>query len=79
MKKLLISIAAAATLMTAAPAMAQVGFRAGDDGVSIGVGRDRDDWGYSRHWYRSDACRDVTVQKRALDGSMVTRHIRRCD
>jgi hypothetical protein len=81
MKTLLISIAAAATLMTAAPAMAEFGFRAGDDGVSIGVGRDYDhDWGYRRHsWNRGDDCRDVVVQRRAPDGSLVTRHIRRCD
>jgi hypothetical protein len=78
MRMLLISIAAAATLVSAAPAVAQFGFRAGDDGVSVRLGRDRDDWGYRRHWYRDD-CREVTVRRRAPDGSIVTRHIRRCD
>jgi len=83
MRKLVMGLAAAATLMTAAPAMAQFGFRAGDDGVSIGVGRDRDydhDWGYRRHhaWYRGNDCRDVTIQRQTPYGS-VTRHIRRCD
>jgi hypothetical protein len=78
MRMLLISITAAATLVSAAPAVAQFGFRAGDDGVSVRVGRNHDDWGYRRHWYRDD-CREVTVRRRAPDGSIVTRHIRRCD
>jgi hypothetical protein len=80
MRNLLISIVAAATVLTAAPAFAQFGFRAGDDGVSFRVGRDYDDWGYRRHYgWRGDDCRDVTVRKRNWDGTIVTRHIRRCD
>ena len=37
MKKLALGIAAAAVLMSAAPAMAQVGFFAGPGGVGVGV------------------------------------------
>jgi len=80
MKKLVIGIAAAATLLTAAPAIAQVGFRADDDGVSVGIGRDyRHDWGRHHGWYRDNDCRDVTVQRELPDGTLVTRYIRRCD
>jgi hypothetical protein len=79
MRNLLISIVAAATVLTAAPAFAQ-SFRIGDDGVSFRVGRDHGDWGYRRHYgWRGDDCRDVTIRKRTWDGSVVTRHIRRCD
>jgi len=38
MKKIALGIIAAATLFTAAPAMAQVGFYAGPAGVGIGFG-----------------------------------------
>jgi hypothetical protein len=38
MKKLALGLVAAATLLTAAPAMAQVGFYAGPGGIGIGVG-----------------------------------------
>jgi len=38
MRKLALGIVAAATLLTAAPAMAQVGFYAGPGGIGIGVG-----------------------------------------
>ena len=38
MKKLALGLVAAATLLTAAPAMAQVGFYAGPGGVGIGFG-----------------------------------------
>jgi hypothetical protein len=38
MKKLALGIATAAVLLSAAPAMAQVGFYAGRGGVGIGVG-----------------------------------------
>jgi hypothetical protein len=38
MKKLAIGIATAAALVTAAPAMAQVGFYAGPGGIGVGVG-----------------------------------------
>ena len=38
MKKIALGIIAAATLFTAAPAMAQVGFYAGPGGVGIGFG-----------------------------------------
>jgi hypothetical protein len=38
MKKLTLGIAAAGVLLTAVPAMAQVGFYAGRHGVSVGLG-----------------------------------------
>jgi hypothetical protein len=38
MKKLAIGIATAAALLTAAPAMAQVGFYAGPGGIGVGIG-----------------------------------------
>jgi hypothetical protein len=38
MKKLALGLVAAATLLTAAPAMAQVGFYAGPGGVGVGFG-----------------------------------------
>jgi hypothetical protein len=38
MKKLALALVAAATLLTAAPAMAQVGFYAGPGGIGVGVG-----------------------------------------
>lgn len=58
MKKIALGILAAATLFTAAPAMAQVGFFAGPGGIGIGVGPPpppyyRGDCGYygCRHYY----------------------------
>jgi hypothetical protein len=38
MKKIALGIIAAATIFTAVPAMAQVGFYAGPGGIGIGVG-----------------------------------------
>jgi hypothetical protein len=38
MKKIAIGVLAAATILTAAPAMAQVGFYAGPSGVGVGLG-----------------------------------------
>jgi hypothetical protein len=38
MKKLALGLVAAATIFTAVPAMAQVGFYAGPGGVGVGVG-----------------------------------------
>lgn len=76
MRKLAMGIAAAATLLTAAPALAQ------DIGVRI-----RPDYGYGRHygwehgrhlgWYH-DNCRQVTVTERLPDGTRVTRTRERC-
>ena len=90
MKKLFCAIAALACL-TAAPALitpadAQVSIGIGNDGPGIRVGRD-DDWrmrrGEHRDRYygsRNQAdCREVTVQTRRDDGSVVTRKTRRCD
>lgn len=91
MRKLLIGAVAAASVLTAAPAFAQVGFYAGENGVGVRVGpqrdyyRDRDRWdyrgdrGWRRGYYRSHAeCRDVTVRRRLPDGSVVVRRSRTC-
>ena len=51
MKKIAIGVLAAATILTAAPAMAQVGFYAGPGGVDVQVGPPRPyyyDYGYPR-------------------------------
>jgi hypothetical protein len=90
MHKILISLAAAGVLLTAAPAMAEgVGVSIGERGVSVGVGdRDRDvrrDRGESRRVYtdgyrsygRGD-CREITVKKRMPDGTVVIRKSQRC-
>jgi hypothetical protein len=90
MKKLLIGIAAAATLITATPALAQVGVDIGPGGFSVGVGprHDRDDWRWRhRRGFRSDVygayggadCREVTIKKRLPDGSLRIRRFNRCD
>jgi hypothetical protein len=89
MNRLMITVVAAGTILTAAPAFAQgIDVGVGNGGVSVGVGRDYDrDWDRGRHhdwdrrhygWNRGD-CRDVTVQRRLPDGSMVTRSRRECD
>jgi hypothetical protein len=90
MKKLLICMAAAATVATAAPAMAQVGFYADGPGVDVRIGRDRGDhwrgdgwhrgrdYGHHYGWYRQRGCREVTVRERLPDGTMVVRRRERC-
>jgi hypothetical protein len=85
MKKLLICMAAAATVLTAAPALAQVGFYAEGPGIDVRIGRDRDhwrdDWRSSRHhygFYRDRGCRTVTVRERQWDGTVVVRRRERC-
>jgi hypothetical protein len=89
MKKLLISMAAAATLLTAAPAVAQVGFYADGPGIDVRIGRDRDHWrgekwrhrrdfGHHYGWYRGDRCRTVTVRERRWDGTVVVKRRERC-
>lgn len=91
MRKLVLGIAAAATVLTVAPALAQFDVRAGDGGVSVRVG-ERDNW-RGRHWddrdvvirrhrgafARGDDCRTITVRRHLPDGSVVVRRTRRCD
>jgi hypothetical protein len=88
MRKLVLGLAAAACVLTVAPALAQFDVRAGGDGVSVRVG-ERDHW-RGRHWnddrvvvrrpgvFASD-CRLVTVRRQLPDGSVVVRKSRRCD
>ena len=90
MRKLVLGLAAAATVLTVAPALAQFDVRGGDRGVSVRVG-ERDHW-RGRHWdddrrvvirrqgvYASGDCRTVTVRRHMPDGSVVVRKTRRCD
>jgi hypothetical protein len=91
MKKLVYAIAALACLTAApiltTPADAQVSIGIGNEGPAVRVGRDHDDRGMRRgedrgryQGSRNQAdCRDVTVQTRRDDGSVVTRQTRRCD
>jgi hypothetical protein len=84
MRKLVIGIAAAGTLVAAAPAMAQVHLEG--PGVGVRVGPDRYDRDYDRSdrrsSYRSYArdrgCRSVTVRERTPDGRMIVRTRERC-
>ena len=89
MKKLLICMAAAATVATAVPAAAQVGFYADGPGVGVRIGRDhwrdRDEWrgdGWRRygHHYGWDrgGCRTVTVREHLPNGTTVVRRRERC-
>jgi hypothetical protein len=78
MRKLAMGIAAAATLLTAAPALAQVGFdvRVGPDYYDNGR---HHGWWHGRHlgWYHND-CRDVRVTRILPDGTRVTRTREEC-
>ena len=88
MRKTLLAIAATGLLMTAAPVFAQdVGVSVGGNGVTVGVGRDRDrDYRrgdrYDRRVYRSTdgrgGCSEVTVKKRMPDGTVVIKKSERC-
>ena len=86
MHKILISLAAAGVLLTAAPAVAEdIGVSIGERGVSVGTDRDRDVRRSDRHEgrivtdgrNRSD-CSQVTVKKRMPDGTVVIRKSERC-
>jgi hypothetical protein len=94
MRTLFLSLVAAAGVALATPALAQ-GVYFGGPGVSVGVGhggphgyrhRWRDDdrrWSRWHGGYRAYAygggCRDITVRRQRWDGTMVVKHIRRCD
>ena len=77
MKTLAIGLLAAATLLTAAPALAlEIGV--GPDGIRVGPRyRDHEERYFrDRPYYRNSAdCRRVTIER--PDGSVVTRY--RCD
>jgi hypothetical protein len=89
MRKLVLGVAAAAAVLSAAPAFAQVDVRAGERGLSVGIG-ERDGW-RDRRWddrdvvirrgvyARGDDCREITVRRRLPDGSMMVRRTQRCD
>ena len=89
MRKLVVGVVAAAALLSAAPAFAQFDVRAGERGLSVGIG-ERDHW-RDRRWddrgvvsrrgvyARGDDCREITVRRRLPDGSMMVRRTQRCD
>jgi hypothetical protein len=87
MRKLALGLVAAATVLTAAPAMAQhFGYGDRDFSVRIGPGADRGDrwdrWDRPRHhgyYARGGDCRFITERRRRPDGSVVVRRIRDCD
>jgi hypothetical protein len=77
MKKLLLGIAAAATLLTATPALAQVDFHFGGRGFGIDVGpRYRD---HDRYWRDRDrdGC-EVIIRRQMPDGSVVIHRENHC-
>jgi hypothetical protein len=84
MKRILFGLAALAGVVLVSPASAE-GLRFDAPGVHVGVGDRgyyRDDdwrWRHGYHAYGRGDCRDVTVERRRWDGSVVVRHIRRCD
>jgi len=87
MRRLAIGIIAAGTLITAAPAMAQVYLEGPGVGVRVGPEpsyREYRDYGrWDRDHYRSYAwrdrdCRSVTVRERMPDGRVVVRTRERC-
>jgi hypothetical protein len=85
MHKILISLAAAGVLLTAAPAVAEdIGVSIGERGVSVGTDRDRvrrsdryEERIVTDGRSRRD-CSQVTVKKRMPDGTVVIRKSERC-
>jgi hypothetical protein len=82
MRKLAIGITAAATLLTAVPAFAQIEGRVGvgDLGVGVRVGPTHEGYrayGWDRGRVRDD-CRRITVRERLPDGSVIVRTRSRC-
>jgi hypothetical protein len=84
MRKLAIGLVAAGTLITAAPAMAQVVLEGPGVGVRVGPEpyyRDHDRWdrgSYDSYAWRDRDCRTITVRERMPDGRIVVRTRERC-
>ncbi len=90
MRKIIIGLAAASLLFTAAPAFAQIGVEVGPGGVGVGIGRDRDrdyrrDRVYKeRRGYREDrfegrrGCRTVVERRRTPSGRVIVSRTRVC-
>jgi len=86
MRKLLMSVAAAAMLATAGPALAQIGFHGPGVDVQIGPERPyyrdyrvyREEPGYYAYGWRDRRCRTVTVRERTWDGRVIVRTRERC-
>jgi hypothetical protein len=79
MRTLILCAAAAATLAVAMPAYAQVEIRAGERGVGVRVGEDRDHVRGRRVYARERGCREITVRKTLPNGDRVVRKTRKCD
>jgi hypothetical protein len=78
MRKLAFGIAAATTVVTAAPAIAQVVVR--EEVVRVAPGYDR--WDRPRHreyFARGRDCRFITERRVRPNGTVVVRRIRECD
>jgi hypothetical protein len=84
MRKLVIGIMAAGTLMAAAPAVAQVVIEGPGVGLRVGPQpyyRDHGRWdrgAYDSYAWRERGCRTVTVRERMPDGRIVVRTRERC-
>ncbi len=87
MRKILISLAAAGVMLSAAPAIAEdIGVSIGERGVSVGserdhdrdIRRDRADRYEGRSAYGRGECREISVKRRMPDGSVVIRQSQRC-
>jgi hypothetical protein len=75
MRKLMLGIIAAGTLMIAPPAMAQIWFEGPGVGVRVGPGPGPY---YDHYDYGPRGCRTVTVRERMPDGTIVVRTRERC-
>jgi hypothetical protein len=88
MRKLMIGIVAAGTLMAAAPAMAQVVVEGPGVGVRVGERGNHYGWDRGRHYgwrnhtgwrsYARGDCRSVTVRERLPNGRVLVRTRERC-
>ena len=87
MRKLMIGIVAAGTLMVAAPAMAQVVVEGPGVGVRVGERGHHYGWNRGHHYgWRNHAatrsyargCRSVTVRERLPNGRVLVRTRERC-
>ncbi len=78
MKKFMFVLAAAGTMIAAAPAVAQVGIYAGPGGVEVGVGGRPHHHGW-RHGYARRDCRTIRTEVQRPNGRVVVRTKRVCD
>ncbi len=78
MRKVTIGIAAAAAmLITAAPALAQVDVRVGEPGVGVRIGPGHPDYRAEGRYRHHHGCKSVTIRER-VNGHLVVRTRERC-